>query len=332
MSLVIMSKVIKSEPDKDDFLQYEEEPIENLMIEIQPWQDSEEFVDVVSPEDDLLYDHQPTIIIYQHESDPISYDAVPPVQSRTAYLHRNRQKRKNSTDEFSDYSTDPPHYSSALPSTSVSSSNSTTSKMLNPYDDDIYIDTTQLAKEITTELKHRCIPQTIFAEKVIDRSQGTLSDLLRNPKPWEELKAGRDTYRRMYSWLNQPLAQRLAMVGMSEGKVQLEVQKKPRPARYVISEAASRRKARASIPKKSRFVFTEIQKRTLHAIFRETQRPSREMQHTIAQHLSLEPATVSNFFMNARRRQKYQPDWARKMGFESEDEVVKIKLDNSDED
>jgi hypothetical protein len=38
------------------------------------------------------------------------------------------------------------------------------------------------------------------------------------------------------------------------------------------------------------------------AIFRETKRPSKEMQQTIAQQLSLSVGTVSNFFMNARRR------------------------------
>jgi nuclear factor 6 (one cut domain family protein 1) len=49
-------------------------------------------------------------------------------------------------------------------------------------------------------------------------------------------------------------------------------------------------------------VFTDIQRRTLQAIFKETKRPSKEMQMTIAQQLGLEVATVSNFFMNARRR------------------------------
>ena len=54
--------------------------------------------------------------------------------------------------------------------------------------------------------------------------------------------------------------------------------------------------------KKPRLVFTDIQRRTLQAIFKETKRPSKEMQMTIAQQLGLEVATVSNFFMNARRR------------------------------
>ncbi|KAG1672184.1 Homeobox protein onecut [Nymphon striatum] len=55
-------------------------------------------------------------------------------------------------------------------------------------------------------------------------------------------------------------------------------------------------------PKKPRLVFTDLQRRTLQAIFKETKRPSKEMQQTISLQLGLELATVSNFFMNARRR------------------------------
>jgi nuclear factor 6 (one cut domain family protein 1) len=49
-------------------------------------------------------------------------------------------------------------------------------------------------------------------------------------------------------------------------------------------------------------VFTDVQRRTLHAIFKENKRPSKELQITISQQLGLELTTVSNFFMNARRR------------------------------
>ncbi|CAB1444307.1 unnamed protein product [Pleuronectes platessa] len=61
-------------------------------------------------------------------------------------------------------------------------------------------------------------------------------------------------------------------------------------------------KDRNTAPKKQRLVFTDLQRRTLIAIFKENKRPSKEMQITISQQLGLELSTVSNFFMNARRR------------------------------
>nr|XP_054757252.1 hepatocyte nuclear factor 6-like [Lytechinus pictus] len=64
--------------------------------------------------------------------------------------------------------------------------------------------------------------------------------------------------------------------------------------------------------KKPRLVFTDLQRRTLHAIFKENKRPSKEMQITISQQLGLELSTVSNFFMNARRRS--QDKWQDEMG------------------
>jgi len=63
-------------------------------------------------------------------------------------------------------------------------------------------------------------------------------------------------------------------------------------------------------------VFTEIQRRTLVAIFREIKRPSKEIQATIAEQLGLKVSTVVNFFMNARRRSvdKYTDDAASALG------------------
>uniref|UniRef100_A0A915EFN0 CUT domain-containing protein n=1 Tax=Ditylenchus dipsaci TaxID=166011 RepID=A0A915EFN0_9BILA len=62
----------------------------------------------------------------------------------------------------------------------------------------------ELAQRISQELKRYSIPQAIFAQRVLCRSQGTLSDLLRNPKPWSKLKSGRETFRRMAKWLQEP--------------------------------------------------------------------------------------------------------------------------------
>lgn len=72
------------------------------------------------------------------------------------------------------------------------------------------INTREVAVKISNELKKYSIPQAVFAQRVLGRSQGTLSDLLRNPKPWSKLKSGRETFRRMWKWLQEPEYQRMA--------------------------------------------------------------------------------------------------------------------------
>ncbi|PAV76950.1 hypothetical protein WR25_18752 isoform A [Diploscapter pachys] len=184
-------------------------------------------------------------------------------------------------------------------------------------DNDIYIDTRELCKRIAYELKQHSIPQAIFAERILCRSQGTLSDLLRNPKPWNKLKSGRETFRRMFNWVQQPLQMRLGILDMykSGDATEMNVLPKvagmspPTPAQNVRQSRRSHSDGGdQSGNKRPRLVFTDIQKRTLQAIFRETQRPSREMQQTIAEHLRLDLSTVANFFMNARRRSRSGPN------------------------
>jgi len=72
------------------------------------------------------------------------------------------------------------------------------------------INTRDVALRVSNELKKYSIPQAVFAQRVLGRSQGTLSDLLRNPKPWSKLKSGRETFRRMWKWLQEPEYQRMA--------------------------------------------------------------------------------------------------------------------------
>ncbi|XP_037642142.1 one cut domain, family member, like [Sebastes umbrosus] len=149
------------------------------------------------------------------------------------------------------------------------------------------INTRDVAQRIITELKRYSIPQAIFAERVLCRSQGTLSDLLRNPKPWGKLKSGRETFKRMSRWLQEPEFQRMASLRLEACKRKEQEQSKLE---------------RNQGPKRTRLVFTDLQRRTLLAIFRENHRPTKELQITISQQLGLELSTVSNFFMNARRR------------------------------
>ena len=77
------------------------------------------------------------------------------------------------------------------------------------------INTKELAQRISSELKRYSIPQAVFAQRVLCRSQGTLSDLLRNPKPWSKLKSGRETFRRMYKWLQEPEFQRMSALRLA---------------------------------------------------------------------------------------------------------------------
>ncbi|CAO4373640.1 unnamed protein product [Caenorhabditis nigoni] len=155
-------------------------------------------------------------------------------------------------------------------------------------DDGEELNTKELSIQIAAELKRYSIPQAIFAERVLCRSQGTLSDLLRNPKPWSKLKSGRETFRRMAKWLEEPEFQRMSALRLAACK------RKEEQSTITATQIVA--------PKKTRLVFTDIQRRTLQAIFKETKRPSREMQITISQQLQLDPTTVANFFMNARRR------------------------------
>lgn len=77
------------------------------------------------------------------------------------------------------------------------------------------VNTKEVASKITQELKRYSIPQAIFAQRVLCRSQGTLSDLLRNPKPWSKLKSGRETFRRMWKWLQEPEFQRMSSLRLA---------------------------------------------------------------------------------------------------------------------
>jgi len=78
------------------------------------------------------------------------------------------------------------------------------------------ISTRDVAQRVSNELKRYSIPQAVFAQRVLGRSQGTLSDLLRNPKPWSKLKSGRETFRRMWKWLQEPEYQRMASLRSSK--------------------------------------------------------------------------------------------------------------------
>lgn len=77
-------------------------------------------------------------------------------------------------------------------------------------DSDDELDTKDIAERVSSELRRYNVSQLLFAQVVLGRSQGTLSDLLRNPKPWDKLKSGRETFAKMQQWLQEPEKKRMA--------------------------------------------------------------------------------------------------------------------------
>ena len=83
------------------------------------------------------------------------------------------------------------------------------------------LNTKEIAEALTNELKKYSIPQAVFARKVLNRSQGTLSDVLRKPKPWNELRGGREIFRKMKEWLDLPEVKRIPQL-RTEGEKTVE--------------------------------------------------------------------------------------------------------------
>lgn len=107
-----------------------------------------------------------------------------------------------------------PHSHSASPQREIRPSTSASDPQSKQQEGE-ELNTKELAQRISSELKRYSIPQAVFAQRVLCRSQGTLSDLLRNPKPWSKLKSGRETFRRMWKWLQEPEFQRMSALRLA---------------------------------------------------------------------------------------------------------------------
>lgn len=63
------------------------------------------------------------------------------------------------------------------------------------------LDTLQISRRVRELLSIHNIGQRLFAKYILGLSQGTVSELLSKPKPWDKLtEKGRDSYRKMHAW------------------------------------------------------------------------------------------------------------------------------------
>ena len=68
------------------------------------------------------------------------------------------------------------------------------------------MNTDDITNRVKETLLNNNIGQKLFGEAVLNLSQGTVSELLSKPKPWNTLSIkGREPYLRMYMWLNDDL-------------------------------------------------------------------------------------------------------------------------------
>ncbi|CAP32583.2 Protein CBG13865 [Caenorhabditis briggsae] len=163
------------------------------------------------------------------------------------------------------------------------------------------LDTKVLCNAVFQELETRKIPQTIFATRVANRVQGTLSELIRKPKPWDCVKSGRGVYVRLFNWYQLPEDQRMEIV---DKKINWHVPEKKQTAgkRLLTLIFFRKRATKGPAPKKPRTEFTPVQKGALQTIFEENPKPSADVMAHIAQTLELDNDSVANFFQNTRKR------------------------------
>lgn len=63
------------------------------------------------------------------------------------------------------------------------------------------LDTLHISRRVRELLSIHNIGQRLFAKYILGLSQGTVSELLSKPKPWDKLtEKGRDSYRKMHAW------------------------------------------------------------------------------------------------------------------------------------
>lgn len=140
--------------------------------------------------------------------------------------------------------------------------------------------TEQLCQRIKHELEKREILQHVFAETVVGRTQGTLSELLNHPKPFEQLSTRRKmAYERMAKWLELDEVDKAAML------------------RKVIPVKQPR----------FRTVFSDDQLARLELEYSLDNYPSREQFDRMAAELQLGSQTVKTYFKNRRSKAKNEP-------------------------
>jgi hypothetical protein len=144
----------------------------------------------------------------------------------------------------------------------------------------------------------------LFGEAVLNLSQGTVSELLSKPKPWNTLSIkGREPYLRMYMWLSD----QLKLDKLNEWKEERNLQKQRTSNLNISNNLIGPIDGENDQQKpKRRFIFSEEQKDQLMRAFKYDPYPAVNQMELLAGKLGLQTRTVINWFHNHRMRIRYK--------------------------
>ena len=104
-----------------------------------------------------------------------------------------------------------------------------------------WVDTVQVARRIKDILADNNIGQRLFGEVVLNMSQGSVSDLLSRPKPWDKMTAkGREPFIKMLQFLsNHQHLERLKIINFQKKGEKIFIHSKSCLQRYLCCLACT---------------------------------------------------------------------------------------------
>ncbi|XP_077862726.1 homeobox protein cut-like 1 [Saccoglossus kowalevskii] len=168
------------------------------------------------------------------------------------------------------------------------------------------LDTYEVTKQVKKRLYESNIGQRMFGEIVLGLTQGSVSDLLSKPKPWQSLSLkGKEPFLRMQAWLNDPDGiEKLKCI-----KIERRASHKRRSSLSTLTtenfEMSQVLSSNGFSPmKKPRTLLTSHEKDALLLAYSQEPYPSQTSIDFLAAELNLLPSTVTNWFHNHRSRSK----------------------------
>eukprot|EP00063_Salmo_salar_P096052 XP_014070887.1 PREDICTED: homeobox protein cut-like 1 isoform X3 [Salmo salar] len=177
------------------------------------------------------------------------------------------------------------------------------------------LDTYVLTKKVKEVLTDNNLGQRLFGESILGLTQGSVSDLLARPKPWQKLSLkGREPFVRMQFWLQDPhkVAKLMDMKRLEKKAYLKRRHSSLSDSRSVDGGLAGPDFLQSSSPqhqrrpqlyqKKVRVVLGPEEKEALKRAYQEKPYPSPKTIEELASQLNLKTSTVINWFHNYRSR------------------------------